>query len=656
MKKILFALVAAAVLLVGCEPKPVLVTNITLSQTTGSIVEGESLHISAIVSPKEASNPTLTWSSNNNSVATVNASGDVTAIAPGDVKITASATDGSNVSASCDLTVVKKVILVTAIDLNEKTARIKAGESVQLTAVVSPTDATYQTVTWASDKTDVATVDATGKVTAVKAGTANITAAATDESGVKSAACVVTVYEPKPMFAKFQDMVIRQGQEYTNQAVWYGTVDAYADREDVPTSTWTSDNESIVAASTGSIKGVAAGKANVTIADPDGNKIVIPVEVLAPTNKDYDYNYGIELLSNKALYDSATGLGWNGNGTRYLGDGYADGTQCYHVKDLHREAADGTPKTVYLVSQAKFAPVDITAIEHPALYLRLYVSNVDVLRMDTAAAQIELSSNGADSEEYTWTGGRVFTNWEGQYGEPKFQLKNGWNNIVLPLEYAELSAGTPRPKAINWFRMYHNPAATYDMTGKDIEFAVDQLRIVDWTEFDTCDNFDQWFDGGTGNNRPCFRAAENKDGHAKVFGAVNDLITGPISNFRLKEWPGRVYSLPVNMDSQNAKFTWWFWVDDAAWFNKCHIKAELSSENVNDAHNWAWGKNPGELNLKNGWNEISYDFKDAEDQSGANTKRSDRKINYFRIVVTPMEGANSSVHTYYIDDLRVSKK
>ena len=639
MKKILFALVAAAVLLVGCEPKPVLVTNITLSQTTGSIVEGESLHISAIVSPKEASNPTLTWSSSNNSVATVNASGDVTAIAPGDVKITASATDGSNVSASCDLTVVKKVILVTAIDLNEKTARIKAGESVQLTAVVSPTDATYQTVTWASDKTDVATVDATGKVTAVKAGTANITAAATDESGVKSAACVV-----------------RQGQEYTNQAVWYGTVDAYADREDVPTSTWTSDNESIVAASTGSIKGVAAGKANVTIADPDGNKIVIPVEVLAPTNKDYDYNYGIELLSNKALYDSATGLGWNGNGTRYLGDGYADGTQCYHVKDLHREAADGTPKTVYLVSQAKFAPVDITAIEHPALYLRLYVSNVDVLRMDTAAAQIELSSNGADSEEYTWTGGRVFTNWEGQYGEPKFQLKNGWNNIVLPLEYAELSAGTPRPKAINWFRMYHNPAATYDMTGKDIEFAVDQLRIVDWTEFDTCDNFDQWFDGGTGNNRPCFRAAENKDGHAKVFGAVNDLITGPISNFRLKEWPGRVYSLPVNMDSQNAKFTWWFWVDDAAWFNKCHIKAELSSENVNDAHNWAWGKNPGELNLKNGWNEISYDFKDAEDQSGANTKRSDRKINYFRIVVTPMEGANSSVHTYYIDDLRVSKK
>lgn len=71
MKKILFALVAAAALLVGCQPKPVLVSKITLSQTTGSVVEGETLKLSAIVTPKEASNPELTWSSSNTSAATV---------------------------------------------------------------------------------------------------------------------------------------------------------------------------------------------------------------------------------------------------------------------------------------------------------------------------------------------------------------------------------------------------------------------------------------------------------------------------------------------------------------------------------------------------------------------------------------------------------
>lgn len=473
----------------------------------------------------------------------------------------------------------------------------------------------------------------------------------------KSTEALETFAATKPMFAKFPDMLIRVGQKYENQAVWYGTPDAYADREDLEGATWTSSNPAIVTASVNTITGVAPGKAQVFVEDAEGNYIAIPVEVMPATNKDYDYNYGIPLLDPKAIKGDGETYGWVGNGTMFLGPGYADGTECYHVKDLHREAADGvTPKIVYLISQAKFAPVDITSIEHPALYLRLYVSNAELLHMDGANSQIELSSNGADNnEELTWTGGRVFTNWEGQYGEPKFELKSGWNNIVLPLEYAE-GGSEFRPKMVNWFRMYHNPAATYDMTGKDIEFAIDQLRIVDWTEFDTCDNFDQWFDGGTGNNRPDFRAATNLDGHDKVFGSVNELISGPISNFRIKEWPGRVYALPVNMDSQNAVFSWWFWVDDAEWFNKCDIKAELSSENVNDAHNWAWSKVPGTANLKNGWNQLTYDFKDALDQSGAATKRSDRKINYFRIVVTPQGDAKTSVHTYYIDDLRITKK
>ena len=174
MKKILFALVAAAALLVGCQPKPVMVDKIALSSNTLSMVEGDTQHLSAIVSPKEATNPEVTWSSDNTSVATVTGSGDVTAVAPGEAKITVKAVDGSGVSATCVVTVVKKVIPVTKIELNEKTLSLKKDETAQLTAVISPSDATYQNVTWASDNTDVATVDATGKVTAVAAGTANI--------------------------------------------------------------------------------------------------------------------------------------------------------------------------------------------------------------------------------------------------------------------------------------------------------------------------------------------------------------------------------------------------------------------------------------------------------------------------------------------------
>ena len=664
MKKILFALVATAALLVGCQPKPVLVSSIKLSETTLNMVEGDTQHISAIVSPKEATNPEVTWTSGNTSVATVTGSGDVTAVAPGEAKITVAATDGSGVTATCQISVAKKVIPVTKIELNETAIRLKPAETFQLEAVVTPSDATYNHPKWVSSDTKVATVE-NGKVTAVAPGTANITAEAADESGVKSAACVVTVTEPKTMFAVFQDMLIRVGQNYTNQVVWYGSVDKFADREDVTGATWTSDNEAIVTAEPGSIKGIAPGKAKVTIADADGNSLVIPVEVMAAANKDYDYNYGIPLLDTKAFAtDEAIAADGKAKGlysqaTKFLGAGYAEGTQCYHAKDFTRGYnADGvTLKNTYLVAQARFDDVDISAIKNPALYIRLYISNLSVIHMDSAASQIELSSAFAPDtgEELTWTGGRVFTNWGGQYDTPKFELKEGWNNIVLPFDYAE-GGSEFRPKKVNWFRMYNNPAAENNMSGKDLEIAIDQIRVVDWTEFDTCDNFDQWFDGGTGNNRPCFRAKENFDGHEKVFGSINELIQGPISNFRLKEWPGRVYALPANMDSQNAKFSWWFWVDDADWFNKCHIKAELSSENVNDAHNWAWGKNPGELNLKNGWNQITYDFSAAEDQSGSSSKRTDRKINYFRIVVTPMGDAKSSMHTYYIDDLRVSKK
>ena len=100
MKKIMFALVAAAALLVGCQPKPVLVSSIKLSETTLNMVEGDTQHISAIVSPKEATNPEVTWTSGNTSVATVTGSGDVTAVAPGEAKITVAATDGSGKKAS----------------------------------------------------------------------------------------------------------------------------------------------------------------------------------------------------------------------------------------------------------------------------------------------------------------------------------------------------------------------------------------------------------------------------------------------------------------------------------------------------------------------------------------------------------------------------
>ena len=171
---------------VQVKPLVVPVTSIALNKTSLSLKEGESETLVATVSPDNATDKTVTWSSTNTSVATVDASGRVTAIKEGTATITAKAGDKS---ATCSVTVSKNVVAVTSIALNKTSLSLKEGESETLVATVSPDNATDKTVTWSSTNTSVATVDASGRVTAIKEGTATITA----KAGDKSATCAVTV-------------------------------------------------------------------------------------------------------------------------------------------------------------------------------------------------------------------------------------------------------------------------------------------------------------------------------------------------------------------------------------------------------------------------------------------------------------------------------
>lgn len=165
------------------------ITQITLSKTASSLSIGNSEILTAVVTPSNATNKTITWSSSNTSVATVNASGQVTAVGKGTAVITATATDGSGVSASCTYTVVK---LVSSITLNKTSSTLRLGQSETLTATVLPTDASNRSVIWSSSNTSVVRVSTTGIVTYVGKGTATVTATAADGSGVK-ATCTYTI-------------------------------------------------------------------------------------------------------------------------------------------------------------------------------------------------------------------------------------------------------------------------------------------------------------------------------------------------------------------------------------------------------------------------------------------------------------------------------
>lgn len=165
-------------------PEPVPVSGISLSQTALDLQVGEEATLVATVKPANADDPTVTWTSSNPAVATVSA-GVVKAIAEGEAVITAKAGDKS---ATCKVTVSKPGTAVTSVELNQTSAELKPGETLQLTAAVLPADATA-TVSWTSSAPDVATVSASGLVVALKEGSATITAAA----GGKSATCAITV-------------------------------------------------------------------------------------------------------------------------------------------------------------------------------------------------------------------------------------------------------------------------------------------------------------------------------------------------------------------------------------------------------------------------------------------------------------------------------
>ena len=171
------------------------VTQIQLSQTRASLIEGKELQLTATVLPTDATNQSLTWSSSVEGVATVDPTGKVTAIKAGTTVITATAKDDSGISASCTVQVTVPTVKVTGITLNKTTASVVKGKTVALTATVTPDTATDKTIKWTTSNKNVATVSPEGVVTAVAAGTAIITATAADGSGVK-ATCKITVTNP----------------------------------------------------------------------------------------------------------------------------------------------------------------------------------------------------------------------------------------------------------------------------------------------------------------------------------------------------------------------------------------------------------------------------------------------------------------------------
>ena len=169
------------------------VSSITLSSSTLNISKGQSKTLTATIVPSNADNKSLQWSSSDTSVATVDQNGKVTAVKGGTATIYATATDGSGTKGSCAVSVEE--INVSDITLSPVSLTLTKGQSKTLSATVSPSNAQNKTLQWFTDNHTIASVDQSGKVTALKAGTTYITAVATDGSD-KRCSCPVLVSDP----------------------------------------------------------------------------------------------------------------------------------------------------------------------------------------------------------------------------------------------------------------------------------------------------------------------------------------------------------------------------------------------------------------------------------------------------------------------------
>ena len=213
-----------------------LVSTISLPAES-SIVKTESMKLEYSILPLALANQKLKWSSNATYIASVDEStGVITAHKVGDAIITATATDGSGISASTKIHVTP--LKVSNIELSKEVMDVLWSTTETLTATVSPELADNKTLKWTSDNEDIATVTQEGVVKGLKVGNANITVMATDGSGV-SATCKVTV-KPVVIDLSTKTINLRKGESYAEQIV---TVlpENYEHKEVV----WTSADDSI---------------------------------------------------------------------------------------------------------------------------------------------------------------------------------------------------------------------------------------------------------------------------------------------------------------------------------------------------------------------------------------------------------------------------
>ena len=246
------------------------VTRIDVTPANPRTAVGYQLNLKASVQPANASMKEITWSSSDPTVATVDENGVVTGKKKGNVRIVATAADGSNIRANINVRITQPAEKIT---LQQTSQIVAVGRSVALRATVLPNNTDDKSVVWSSSDEKVAKVDRQGRVTGVSAGSCKITCTSATTPGI-SAAATVTVQQPvtKIVFGEAPGIFVGE----TSQLDWR-IEPANASNDSV---TFKSSNPKVaVVDANGVVTGLQRGEATITAASTDGSNRTARIKV-----------------------------------------------------------------------------------------------------------------------------------------------------------------------------------------------------------------------------------------------------------------------------------------------------------------------------------------------------------------------------------------
>lgn len=250
--------------------RPIDVESIALQQSSLTLANGNSITLGYTISPSDASNKNVTWTSSNTSVATVS-NGVVKAKKVGTAIITVTTNNGK--TATCNVEVKKGVVNATSISLNTSSLNIDVGNTSLVTATVLPEDTTNKIVSWSSSNSSVATVDQNGFISGIRQGSATITAKTVNG---KTATVSVNVIKPN---IRVESVSLNAG----NISLYIGGTSSLvatvnpsnANNKNV---TWSSSNTGVATVSNGVITAKGVGTTVIT-ATADGKQASCTVNV-----------------------------------------------------------------------------------------------------------------------------------------------------------------------------------------------------------------------------------------------------------------------------------------------------------------------------------------------------------------------------------------